>query len=278
MSNVTATIPASPVVALDAWRPKWALYAIEAALLATFMISACFFTFLLEHPHSPLHGVIASAFIRRALIGISMGVTAIALIYNPLGKRSGALMNPAMTLTFVRLGRIHRFDAMGYIAAQFIGGAVGVLVMRIAVADWVTHDSVHFVATTPGMAGLPAAWMSEFVISFALVTVVLVVNRSPQLARFTGLFAGFLVATYIAFEAPLSGMSMNPARTFGSAIVGGIWFGWWIYFTAPVLAMLAAVELQIRLNPEPRRLCGRLSHDPHTPSMFKCNCLKEAHS
>ena len=75
-------------------------YLMEGAELGVFMISACLFTALLEYPASPVHGMIADATIRRALIGCSMGATAIAIIYSPWGKQSGAHFNPAVTLTF----------------------------------------------------------------------------------------------------------------------------------------------------------------------------------
>src|SRR5688572_32404267 len=100
---MTTTLPIpSELNAADIWRPNWRLYAVEGALLGTFMTSACFFVFLVEHPGSPLHGAITSSTLRRACVGIAMGITAVALIYNPLGKRSGAHMNPAMTLSFLR--------------------------------------------------------------------------------------------------------------------------------------------------------------------------------
>ena len=252
---------------------KWRLYLIEAALLAAFMVSACFFTFLLEHPASPLHGRIESMLLRRALIGLAMGATAIALIYSPLGKRSGALMNPAMTLGFLRLGKIRGGDAIGYMLAQFIGGVVGVAVMNAIVHDWIGHPSVRYVATVPGSRGEFAAWLAEFLISFLLVATVMTINKTPRLAPYTGCFAGLLVATYITLEAPISGMSMNPARTFGSALLGDIWTGWWIYFTAPVLGMLAAVELHARIARHPQRLCGRFTHSRRVPCFFKCHCL-----
>ena len=89
-------------------RKHWREYAIEALLLGTFMISACGFTILLGHPASPVSPLIPDPFVRRALTGIAMGATAMTLVYSPLGRRSGAHMNPSMTLTFLRLGKIER--------------------------------------------------------------------------------------------------------------------------------------------------------------------------
>jgi aquaporin Z len=274
MSTTTLSImPKSEADLVLAWRPRWRLYAVEATLLGTFMISACFFVFLLEHSASPLHGTINSALLRRACVGLAMGLTAIALIYSPPGKRSGAHMNPAMTLSFFRLGRMDPRDAAGYIASQFIGAAAGVALMTVT-GNWVGDPSVRFVVTTPGAPGFAAAWIAEFMISFALVSVVLSINKIPRLAPYTGCFAGLLVATYITLEAPISGMSMNPARTFGSSLVGHIWSGWWIYLTAPIAGMLVGVEIHLRLSRRPDRLCGKLSHSRHTPCFFKCSCLQ----
>src|SRR5215470_8767136 len=100
----------------------------EAGLLGTFMISACSFTVLLEHPASFARQAIASPFLRRLLTGLAMGLTAITLIYSPWGKQSGAHMNPATTLTFFRLGKVDAWDAAFYMLAQFTGGIIGVLV------------------------------------------------------------------------------------------------------------------------------------------------------
>ena len=118
---------------------------------------------------------------------------------------------------------------------------------RCSFSEALSHPTVNYAATLPGMQGVIVAFIAEFVIAFVLMSVVLRVSNTPHIARYTGLFAGALVATYITLESPLSGMSMNPARTFGSAFVGHIWVGLWIYFTAPVLAMqLAAADLSPR--------------------------------
>src|SRR5262249_37045875 len=102
-------------------------YLIEAAFLGLFMVSACSFTVLLQHPASTLRQMLPNAFIRRFLTGVAMGLTAIALIYSSWGKQSGAHLNPSITLTFLRLGKIDPWDACFYIIAQFIGGTLGVL-------------------------------------------------------------------------------------------------------------------------------------------------------
>ena len=249
----------------------WRLYAMEAALLGTFMVSACSFGMLIEHPASPVRQSIDNPLMRRAMMGIAMGATAVLLIYSPLGLRSGAHMNPAVTLCFLRLRRIKPYAAMAYIIAQFIGGALATMIVALMAGMWLRDPRVNVVATVPGSYGVVVAWLAEFVIAFVMMNVVLTVNRKPRLARFTGVFAGLLVATYITIEAPLSGMSLNPARTFASAVVGQVWTAIWIYFTAPVAGMLLAVELQRALRGGPYSLCGKLSHSPRC--VFKCACL-----
>ena len=231
---------------IRALRDHWPEYLCEAGELGLFMISAGLFTILLWYPKSAVPTIIPSEFIRRMLTGIAMGGTAIALIFSPLGKRSGAHFNPAITLTFWRLGKVKNWDMLFYIIAQFTGGIVGVFAVALFVRMALSHPKVNYVATLPGPHGMIIAFFAEFVIAFVLMTVVLRVSNTPHLARYTGLFAGALVATYITLEAPFSGMSMNPARTFGSAFVGHLWTGLWIYFTAPVLAMQLAGALYLR--------------------------------
>jgi aquaporin Z len=245
---------------LRALRHHWPEYLIEGALLGLFMISAALFTALLEHPASLVHQAIANAHLRRALIGVAMGLTAIALICSPWGQRSGAHMNPATTLTFLRLGKVRAWDAAFYIAAQFLGGVSGALVAKLILRDALAHPSVGYVATVPGPAGPGIAFAAETIIACGMMLMVLFATNTPRLARFTGLFAGILVALYITVEAPLSGMSMNPARTFASALSGGIWTSSWIYFTAPLLGMFAAVEIYRATRGLARVACAKLLH------------------
>src|SRR5262245_44212847 len=225
-----------------ALQQHWPEYLIEAWALGTFMVSAVLFTALLEYPGSPIHQFIPNSHARRAHIGLAMGLTAMALIYSPWGQRSGAHMNPATTLTFLRLGKIVPWDAAFYITAQFIGGVCGVLLSKLVLRGIIAHPAVNYVTTLPGSAGNGIAFLAEAVIACGMMLMVLFVTNTPKLARFTGLFAGTLVFLYITFEAPLSGMSMNPARTAASALPSGIWTSGWIYFTAPVLGTLGAAN------------------------------------
>ena len=235
-------------------------YAIEAALLGIFMISACGFVVLLEHPGSVVHRMLPDPAMRRVLMGLAMGSTAVALIYSPLGKRSGAHMNPAVTLTFARLGKVAPRDAAMYAAAQFAGGIAGVLLASLAFGELLANRATHYAATLPGPRGVAVAFGAETLITFVLMTVILVVSNHPRRAHLTGLCAGLLVALYIAVEAPLSGMSMNPARTLGSAVFAGDWTALWVYFVAPPLGMLAAAELYLRRRGRAAVFCAKLCH------------------
>src|SRR5213595_3365755 len=253
---------------LRSLKEHWPEYFCEAAELGLFMVSASLFTMLLWHPSSPVLNLIPDPFIRRMLTGIAMGGTAIALVFSPLGKRSGAHFNPAVTLTFWRLGKVKDWDTVFYIVAQFVGGILGVFAVALIVGEALSHPAVHYAATLPGPQGMAIAFIAEFAIAFVLMSVVLRVSNTPHIARYTGLFAGALVATYITLESPLSGMSMNPARTFGSAFVGHLWTGLWIYFTAPPLGMLAAAQLYLSRRGREGVACAKLHHQTSERCIF----------
>lgn len=249
------------------------IYAMEAALLGLFMVSACSFCILLEHPDSRVHHLVPDAFARRALMGLAMGATAVGLIYSSWGKRSGAHMNPAVTLSAWRLGRIGRIDAQGYIAAQFLGAVIGVGVMMAIAPTWISHSNVNYVATLPGTPAV-IAWLAEAAIAFGMMGMSIGLNRFPRIAPYTGCFAGALVALYITFEAPISGMSLNPARSFGSAFWAHAWMYLWIYFTAPVAGMLSAVEVFRLFSHQPQFLCCKHTHSRKVACHCPCQCLE----
>lgn len=243
----------------------------EATELGLFMISACAFTVLLFHPASPVTQSIPSEVGRRVLMGLAMGSTAIAIIFSPLGKRSGAHFNPAVTLTFLRLGKVAPWDGAFYTLFQFAGGIGGVLLASLLLGKLVAHQAVNYAATVPGPGGPWPAFIAELTITFILMSVILTISNHKRLSRFTGLFAGALVATYITIESPISGMSMNPARTLGSAALAHSRDYLWIYFTAPPLGMLLAAEVYKRVKAGHAVACAKLHHHNNQRCIFRCN-------
>jgi aquaporin Z len=256
---------------VEAFKKHWPEYLMEAVELGLFMFSACAFTVFLYHPSSPLAQTVHDGVLRRLVMGVAMGSTAIALVFSPLGKRSGAHFNPSVTWTYFRLGKIAAWDAAFYTLFQFTGGIAGVLLASFTLGKLIAHQAVNYAVTLPGPGGPRVAFLAESFISFLLMTVVLTVSNTKRWGRWTGVFAGALVAIYITIESPISGMSMNPARTFSSAAGAHIWMSLWIYFVAPPLGMLLAAEVYRRLNAGAAVACAKLHHDNNQRCIFRCN-------
>jgi aquaporin Z len=254
----------------DSLRRHWPEYLMEAGELGLFMFSACAFATLLQHPASPIPHIVPGSVARRALMGLAMGATAIAIIMSPWGKQSGGHFNPAVTFTFYRLGKVTVWDAVFYTGGQFIGALVGVAIAAAVLRGALAAPAVRYAVTAPGVYGITVAFLAELAISFVLMTAVLFVSNHETLARYTPYFAGALITTYIVCEAPLSGMSMNPARTFGSAFHAMYWHGLWIYFTAPLLGMLAAAEVFLRIRGGVAPKCAKLHHVNNKRCIFRC--------
>ncbi len=232
----------------------------EGAQLGIFMISAGAVTALLESPQSFLGRAHLDPALSRALIGVAMGATAMGLIYSPWGKRSGSHMNPAITITYLRLGKIPPWDAFFYIIFQFAGGLIGVILTAWVLGTAFTLPPVNYVATIPGPTGPWAAFAGELIISVIIMAMILYVSNRAAIARFTGLFAGLLIACFVEFEAPYSGFGMNPARTLASALPSGICTGLWIYFTAAPIGMLLAAQGYLAVRGPNSIHCCKLHH------------------
>jgi len=187
-------------------------------------------------------------------------LTAIGLIQSPWGKRSGAHMNPAVTLAFWRLGKVDGRDALFYMVAQCLGGTVGVVIAGAVLHDAFTAAPVSSIVTVPGPQGIGWALVAEFAISGVLMWTVLQLSNSRRFASSTAYAAGALVALFITFEAPLSGMSMNPARSLASALPSGSWTGFWLYLAAPVLGMQVAASGFLLWRGRRQIACAKLLH------------------
>lgn len=257
---------------------NWSLYVFEASELAIFMLSACAFTVYLFDPSYPALHLFPSAIVRRTFMGIAMGITAILIIHSPMGKRSGAHFNPAITITYFRLHKISAWDALFYVLFQFIGGVLGVGVAAIFFGSKLANPAVEYAVTEPGRYGTAAAFLAELFMSAVLMWVVLWATNRPSMANYTSYFVGALIALYILFFAPVSGFSINPARTTGSAVFAGIWTAEWLYFIAPLLGMLVSAEIYLRNFGVDRILCAKLHPDRRYPCPFLCNFPGHRHT
>lgn len=240
---------------------------VDGSLLGVFMISASTFAVLLFHPRF-LGARVMPPLVRRLLMGLAMGATSMGLIYSPLGMYSGAHMNPSVTLAFAALGKVAAVDTVLYIAAQCVLGIVGMKVAHLILGEYLSHESVAFVTTRPGSRGPAAAARVEFAISFVLFFVVLLASNYLPTHRFTGALAGGLVATWITLFAPVSGMSMNPARTLASAVIARRYAFVWMYMVVPPLGMQAAAFAFDGLHRNV--FCAKLCHASSAPCPFDC--------
>ncbi len=240
----------------------------EAGELSLYMFSVCVFATLLQHPASPLRQTVMGALARRALMGLAVGTTVIGIVLSPWGKQSGGHFNPAITFAFYRLGKVRPWDALFYITGQFLGAISGVEIATYVMRGAPANSAVRYAETLPGVYGSAAAFTGELTISFILMTTILVATNRETLARYTPHFVGALYTIFIAIEAPLSGMSMNPARTFGSAFPASYWHALWIYFLAPTFGMLVAAEVFLRARGGVAPFCAKLHHANNKRCVF----------
>ena len=202
-------------------------------------------------------------------MGCAMGATVIAIVLSPWGKQSGAHFNPAVTFTFYRLRKMALRDATWYCASQFLGAIGGVALATLVLQGAPSHQAVRYAATLPGIYGDTVAFVAELAISFILMSAILFASDHEVLAPYTHHFAAILIAVYIAFESPLSGMSTNPARTFGPALYAGYWHALWIYFIGPPLGMLAAAEAFLLAHGGQGPYCAKLHHHNDKRCIFR---------
>lgn len=231
---------------LAAWRRNQAHYLAEGLGIAFFVLCAGLLTMLLEHPASGVHQALPnSAWLRRGVLGVAMALVLASIVYSPWGKRSGAHINPAVTLAFWQLGKIRTPDALWYGLAQVAGAIGAAQLLKMALGEFYAHPAVRHTVTEPAdlPMGTGIAFAAEFVISFLLMWVLLYSLHSQALKEKTGWLLAALLAGYILFETPLSGMSLNPARTLGTAVAAGEYGSVWLYWVAPPAAMWLATVL-----------------------------------
>ena len=217
-------------------------------------------------PSSPVP-VVPNPTLRRLLTGILFAGGATAVVYSPLGQISGAHINPAVTLAFWRLGKVPGRDAVMYVLVQFLGALLGAWVAGLAWGSLTT--GVQYAVTVPGEGYSQAgALAAETLITFLLVFTIFICVNKPRLAARTGLIAGTLVAFLVMIEAPVTGTSLNPARTMGPAILASNYTALWVYFAGPAFgALIAAGAFQGQWGGT--TVCAKLYHTERYPCPFE---------
>jgi aquaporin Z len=237
---------------MQTWR-EFAAELAGTALLLVIGLSAVVVDFA---QGSPVPGWIPDGNLRRLLTGIVFAGGATLIVYSPLGKLSGGHINPAVTLGFLRLRKITPRSAAGYVAAQVVGALAGAAIVQFVWGRLATQ--VDLGTTVPGHGGWVASLIAEVVITFLLMTLILRFVDDPRLMPFTPAAAGALVAFLVFLEAPVSGTSLNPARSLGPALVAGDYRDLWLYLVAPPLGALLAAATYRRRRRTVR--CGKLFH------------------
>jgi aquaporin Z len=150
---------------------------------------------------------------------------------------------------------------------------MGVLAVSAILRESFQEPPVSYVATLPGPAGPGVAFLAEGLISFGMMGTILIVSNTRGVARYTGWFAGLLIFAFIVIEAPVSGMSMNPARSIASAAPAHYWANLWVYLTAPILGMLLAADVNRVVRGASSVFCAKLNHETTRRCIF-CGCQK----
>ncbi|NMG21791.1 MIP/aquaporin family protein [Brasilonema bromeliae] len=178
-------------------------------------------------------------------VGISFvfGAIVVALIY-AMGHLSGAHFNPAVTLAFWTSGFFPKHRVLPYILAQSLGAIVASALLLM---------SLGRVANLGVTLPLNGNWLQSLVLETVLTFILMLVIFGSGLDRrahigFAGLAIGLTVGVEAAFMGPITGASMNPARSFGPALVGAIWQYHWVYWVGPILGAQLAVIVYKQLS------------------------------
>lgn len=216
---------------------------IGTALLIAAGVSAVIFDFGVG---SPVATALPDAGVRRAITGFLFGAIGGTIAVSPVGKVSGAHINPVVTLAFWIKKKISGGHAVAYLLAQLGGGIVGALPL---LAWGLMGRSIEFGSTFPGAgytAGQAAA--GEIVTTFCLITGIFIFLGRRHLRSYTPMLFPFLYAVMVYLEAPISGTSTNPARSLGPSVVSCEWHGWWVYWVGPLAGTLLALGFH-RITP-----------------------------
>jgi aquaporin Z len=229
----------------NSWEFPWRLFFSELVGTAVLLLGGLSLVIFMFGTGSPMERIVPSVVWRQILTGFLFGCVGATIAVSAVGKESGAHINPAVTLGFWLVQKLDTRTALGYVFAQLIGACIGCLPL---LAWGSMGQSVAFGATVPGEGyTMLTVLMGEAVTTFGLVAGLCVFIGFRHLRRFTPAMIPLLYAIMVPLEAPISGTSTNPARTFGPALLSGQWQGWWVYWVGPAIGTLAAILVCSRL-------------------------------
>ena len=237
--NATPVEPRTPVAggSMSADIP-WAALRAELVGTAALVLAGLSLVILMFGAGSPIPDLLPSEGWRRLITGFLFGTTGASIALSPVGERSGAHINPIVTLAFRLMGKLDLRTSIGYVVAQLAGCILGSLPL---LAWGAMGRSVAFGATVPGEGySVGAVLLGEVITTFAMVTLLCVFLGFRRIRPFTPAIFPVLYAVMVYAESPISGPSTNPARSLGPALISGQWDGWWIYWVGPVVGSVAA--------------------------------------
>jgi aquaporin Z len=240
---------------------EWSCELLGTALLLIGGLSAICLDF---GPHSPIEPHLHSHSWRLLLTGLMFAGSGSLVAISPIGRRSGAHLNPVVTLAFWLRGNVHPHDLLGYTGSQFAGALLGTAVVKLLWGS--TARMLSFGATVPGkgLTGLEAAGV-ELLMTASLVLAILMMTSRAATARWTPLVVWILIAILVWQGAPFTGTSLNPARSFAPALFGHQLGVFWVYVLGPVGGGLLGAWLH-QVLPGDRPVTAKLFHDPKYPS------------
>ena len=246
--------------------PEYGAELLGTAWLVFVGLSAVVFDFAVGLPMSHL---VPDASLRRLITGVIFAGSGSLVAISPPGKLSGAHINPSVSLAFWTHGKLRTLDLFGYVIGQLIGAIIGAALLAL-VWRQCALDGLHDGATVPG-AGYPLwfVFLAELALTFLLVLMIFLFVSVHSLMRWTPLMNWILVAVMVWVEAPVSGTSLNPARSLGADLIAWFWQSQWLYCIAPPLGALLAVAVFRLLSAGERDvLTGKLFHVAHYRSIF----------
>ena len=237
----------------------WRIWSAEAVGTALFVLGALSFVALVMEVGED---VIESQSLRFLVVGLLVGVWVSVLVVSPLGRLSGAHLNPVVTLAFSVLGRVSPHDVLGYLVGQIIGAVAGAAAFRavwgsvaVSVGGGVTHPTV----------ATPLAIALELGMTAVLITLILLFVSAERLVRWVPVMLAPLLGLLIWQGGPYTGTSLNPARSLGPAVASTDFADLWLYLAAPLAGALGVAALWGLRHPSTRPKTAKLFHDVRYP-------------